>query len=203
MTQTKTPITNNTLDVNIMTTSFMKYYNLENYILTDVRNNFNKEGYINAFDFFCIIIWKANRAKTRIAQRLSNRNHDLEQSVRELTSKIFKATDQKEKLEVLLVDYGFRLPMSSAILSILYPDSFTVYDVRVCDTLNNFKGLDNKSNFDELWRGYEDYINCVRAYGPQNLSLRDKDRLLWGKSFYEQLTKDIKSKFTLDNSNNS
>lgn len=32
--------------------------------------------------------------------------------------------------------------MSSAILSLLYPDNFTIYVVRVCDTLTEFKGLD-------------------------------------------------------------
>lgn len=180
------------------TKSFLKYYNQENYILTDVRDNFIRQGYLNAFDFFCIIIWKANRAKSKIANRLLDKNKDLEQSVHELTSKIFKASGDKEKLKVLLEDYLLRLPTASAILSILYPDNFTIYDVRVCDTFPNFKGLDNKSNFEDKWLGYKAFIECVREYGPQDLSLRDKDRLLWGKSFYEQLTNDVKSNFALN-----
>jgi hypothetical protein len=51
-------------------------------------------------------------------------------------------TEQKQKLKVLIDDYKFRFPMSSAILSLLYPDNFTIYVVRVCDTLTEFKGLD-------------------------------------------------------------
>ncbi len=178
-----------------MPVSYIKLYDLENYVLTDVRENFNRDGYLNAFDFFCIVIWKANRAKTKIAQRLLKRNPDIEQSVRELTGKIFTAKDDKQKLKVLIDDYKFRLPMTSAILSLLYPDNFTIYDVRVCETLSDFKGLDNTSNFERLWSRYNAYIESVKAYEPKNLSLRDKDRLLWGKSFYEQLTADLSQNF--------
>jgi hypothetical protein len=180
---------------NNMTTDYIKYYDLENYVLTDVRDNFDRDGHLIAFDFFCIVIWKANRAKTKIAQRLLKYNPDIEQSVKGLTSKIFSASDDKQKLKVLIDDYKFRLPMSSAILSLLYPDNFTVYDVRVCDTLTNFKGLDSITNFEKLWLGYTDYIDSVKKYEPQNLSLRDKDRFLWGKSFYEQLNNDLINKF--------
>ncbi len=85
--------------------------------------------------------------------------------------------------------------MSSAILSLLYPDNFTIYDVRVCDTLTNVKGHDATTNFEKLWLGYKNYIDNVKKYEPQNLSLRDKDRFLWGKSFYEQLNRDLKNNF--------
>lgn len=168
---------------------------MENYILKEVREKFNNVGYLSAFDFFCIIIWKANRAKTKIAERLLSYNSDLEQSVQGLTSKIFSAISDKDKLRVLIDEYKFRLPMASAILSLLYPDNFTIYDVRVCETLTDYKGLDGVSNFEKLWLGYSDYIKSVRSYEPQDISLRDKDRFLWGKSFHEQLNSDIKSNF--------
>jgi hypothetical protein len=178
-----------------MTEHYIKYYDLENYILTDVKEGFHSNGYLNAFDFFCIIIWKANRAKTRISQRLLKHNSDLEASIEDLTRKIFIAGDDKEKLRVLIEEYKFRLPMSSAILAILYPENFTVYDIRVCDTLTNFKDLDNTTNFEKKWSGYQSYVREVQNYEPKNLSLRDKDRFLWGKSFYEQLSTDINNKF--------
>jgi len=47
-----------------MITDYIKYYDLENYVLTDVRDKFYRDRYLTAFDFFCIVIWKANRAKT-------------------------------------------------------------------------------------------------------------------------------------------
>lgn len=177
-----------------MKTDYIKFYNLENYILTDVRTNFLQNKSLNSFDFFCIIIWKANRAKSKIASKLLKKNSNLEEIIKELTSKIYFANENKEKLRILLVDYGFRLPIASAILSLLYPDNFTIYDTRVCDTLSSYKGLENLT-FEKLWEGYCYYIDSVRNYGTQDLSLRDKDRLLWGKSFYEQLQKDINSNF--------
>lgn len=175
--------------------NYIKYYDLENYTITDVHANFHRDGHLTAFDFFCIIIWKANRAKSKIAERLLKFNPNLEEVVRDLTNKVFLAVDDKQKLKVLITEYKFRLPMASAILSILYQDIFTVYDTRVCETLNEYKGLDTITNFENLWIGYSDYIKSVREYGPTEISLRDKDRLLWGKSFYEQLTADISNNF--------
>lgn len=174
---------------------YIKYYNLENYILTEVRENFTTAGYLSAYDFFCIIIWKANRSKTKIAQRLLKYNPDIEQSVKDLTHKLYVAKENKDKFRVLIEEYCFRLPMSSAILSMLYPEIFTVYDARVTDTFTRFKGLDNTTNFERLWLGYIDYIEVVKLYDPQGLSLRDKDRYLWGKSFYNQLNNDLLSEF--------
>lgn len=145
-----------------MATHYIKYYDLENYILKEVRDNLNINGHLTAFDFFCFVIWKANRAKTKIAQRLLKYNPDINQSVKDLTAKIFSATDDRQKLKVLIDDYQFRLPMSSAILSLRYPDNFTVYDVRVCNTLTNLRGLDTNTNFEKLWLGYKDYIDNVK-----------------------------------------
>ena len=35
-------------------------------------------------------------------------------------------------------EWGFRLPMGSAILTVCFPASFSVYDTRVCDQLGDF-----------------------------------------------------------------
>ena len=86
--------------------------------------------------------------------------------------------------------------MASAILTVLYPNDFTVYDIRVCDMLSDFHSLANKIQFESIWAGYERYVTAVREKAPAELSLRDKDRWLWGKSFVKQLTEDIASMFT-------
>ncbi len=180
-----------------METDYLKFYDLEKYILTDVKDNFSKNGFLYSFDFFCIVIWKANRAKSKIANRLLSFNPDLNEGVKNLTNKIYKATEDKEKLKILIKNFGFRLPMASAILSLLYTENFTVYDIRVCEIFPQYKGLDNLT-FEKMWEGYKNYILSVRNYGPKHLSLRDKDRLLWGKSFFDQLSSDIKSNFKKD-----
>lgn len=42
---------------------YLKYYNLERYLFEEVTKKFKEEGQLGAFDFFCIVMWKANRAK--------------------------------------------------------------------------------------------------------------------------------------------
>jgi hypothetical protein len=175
---------------------FLGYYNLESYLFNTVRQRFHDEGHLSAFDFFSIVIWKANRAKSRIARRLLEGGHsDLEQAVVELTSSLARQPTAKERLHDLWAKWGLRLPMASAILTVLYPDEFTVYDYRLCEQLGDFHNLPNRSNFDELWRDYQALLRRVREVTPDGLSLRDRDRYLWGKSAVEQLRADLEREF--------
>jgi hypothetical protein len=80
-----------------MTPDPLRYYDLENYLLGDVRTRFQATGWISAFDFFSIIIWKANRAKSRIAKRLREKDPGnrtaLEPIVHDLTRSLHDAND--------------------------------------------------------------------------------------------------------------
>jgi hypothetical protein len=178
------------------TTDYARYYDLERYLFDEVSARYRKDGQLSAFDFFCIIIWKANRSKSRVAKRILAKGHsDLSTAVAALTISITNATDSKGRLKALIEDWGFRLPMASAILTVLFPEEFTVYDVRVCEVLGDFTDAQHKTKFDELWGRYSAYVARVRESGPAASALRDKDRYLWGKSFYTQLQKDIENKF--------
>jgi hypothetical protein len=44
-------------------------------------------------------------------------------------------------------DWDFYLPVASAILSVFWPDEFSIYNVRVCDQLGRFRGLGSKTAF--------------------------------------------------------
>lgn len=181
---------------------YLKLYDLERYLFDVVHSAFQKDKRLSAFDFFCIIIWKANRAKSKVALKLlshdSQGRKDLNAIVGDLTSVIARATDNKERMRILIAKWEFRLPMASAILTVLYPETFTVYDVRVCDELGNHHAAQNKSRFDDVWTGYEAYLNDVKNREPNLLALRDKDRTLWAKSFEKQLTDDISTLFRKD-----
>jgi hypothetical protein len=178
-----------------MDIDYKKFYHLEDYILNDVQSYFHEKGYLNAFDFFCIIIWKANRAKTNIAKRLLKYNSNLEECVFELTKAIYLADSDVEKLEILISQYEFRLPLASAILSLLYPNNFTVYDYRVCEKLDLYKGIDNIKDFKKLSVKYFEFVRAVGNLAVHYSCLRDIDRYLWGKSFYNQLSSDLIFKF--------
>lgn len=176
---------------------YRQYYDLESYLLDTVQPRFMQQKYLSTADFFCIVIWKANRAKSKIAKKLLDQGYqDLDTAVQALTSGLAKQESAKDRLRYLCKDWEFGLPMASAILAILYPDDFTVYDVRVCDTLGGFHKLGNRVNFENLWRDYQKFERTVEESTPGDLkTLREKDRYLWGKSFYEQLMSDIEEEF--------
>jgi hypothetical protein len=174
---------------------YRRFYHLESYLFRTVHDRFAKEKSLSAFDFFCIVIWKANRAKSKVARRMLRNGENLEQVVRLLTRSIAEQDSDKERLRYLMSPkWGFRLPMATAILTVLYPDRFTVYDVRVCDALGKFHNLSYTTG-DRLWERYEQFRQAVIDSTPPELSLRDKDRQLWGRSFAKQLERDIACKF--------
>jgi hypothetical protein len=182
----------------VPTIDFRDYYDLEQYLFETVSKRFAQERSLGALDFFCIVIWKANRAKSKIAKRLlSHASYpDLDTAARALTVEVACSATPKDRLRILLDGWGFRLPMASAILTVLYPDEFTVYDVNVCDALGDFHRLNHVSRFNEIWSAFALYTAAVQANGPVGFSLRDKDRWLWGKTFAQQLKSDIANKFT-------
>jgi hypothetical protein len=172
---------------------FLRYYDLEAYLFEDVHIKFHKQGCLSAFDFFAIVIWKANRAKTLVARRLLTKaqTSDLNTAVENLSKSLFKSETHRERLRILMEEWGFHLPMASAILTVLWPDAFTVYDVRACDQLDRFHKLANWTQFDRVWSTYEEFRDAVIAAGPTGLSLREKDKYLWGRSSASQLQQDI------------
>lgn len=171
-------------------------YNLERYLLGTVSQRFHAQGYLNAFDFFCIIIWKANRAKSQVARGLLRRSGlSLESTVHHLTAALASAPTDRDRFEILVETWGLRLPMVSAILTMLYPNQFTVYDVRACEMLDGFHSIASRQRLDSLWTGYQEFQEAVRRRTPEGLSLRDKDRWLWSHSFADQLRGDLAREF--------
>jgi len=175
---------------------YQRFYSveLETKYFGEIRKRFLENNVLSAFDFFCIVIWKSNRSKTKVAEGLMKKTGlPLEDVVKEITRKVFEAKTDKDKVRALLVA-GIGIPIASAILSVLYPDNFTVYDYRASDynALKEFRGVVGKD--DKAIQKYLDYVSAVRALSS-NMTLREIDRCLWGKSFYEQLKKDVEQNF--------
>lgn len=172
---------------------YSKYYDLEKYLFEDINKHFNENGHLDAFDFFCIVIWKANRAKSKIAKLLLRKESDLNHACKALTNEIYLAKEDSQKIKILLIDWDFRLPMASAILTVLYPDKFTVYDYRVCEEICQFKGIVNKIKPLQI-KSYLDFVTEIKKQSL-NRTMRDTDRYLWGKSFYIALNEGITNEF--------
>lgn len=174
---------------------FYKYYDLENFYFPEIRVNFHSNGFLTPSDFFMILIWKSNRSKSRYVKtlRAHSKNKDLNQIIKDLTNKIFKARSDQEKFRILFESYKFRLATTSAILAVLYPDSFPVYDYRICETLTQYQKLANIEKFENLWPKYLEYRSSVKNFPCKYDSLRDIDKFLWGKSFYTSVQDFIKT----------
>jgi hypothetical protein len=177
-------------------------YSLESYLFSQVTKNFQADGTLSAFDFFCIVVWKANRAKSKIAHRLLSATgaETLEDAVRTVTQSLSTAEGARARFDLLLDGLGLTLPMASAVLAVLYPTEFTVYDYRVCAALAAECGVEghdrlgNVANPDRRWDGYQAYLGAVREAVPGR-SLREADRALWGTSFASDLERDLASMF--------
>jgi hypothetical protein len=178
-----------------MTDDYLRYYSLEAYLFEDVHRRFHSEGKLDAFDLLSIIIWKANRSKSKLGRRLAKKAGTLEAGATQFTSALFKAESAEARLLVAMKDWGFYLPMASSILAVLWPEEFTVFDVRVCVELGDFHALGNVKP-ELVWPGYCRYREAVDRAVPGPLPLRDKDRFLWGRSAARQLVRDVACGFT-------
>ena|ERR1700732_2282033 len=154
-----------------MTSDYLKYYDLEAYLFEDVRQRFHKRGKLDAFDLFSIIVWKSNRSKSRLAKRLAKKSGTLEAAATQFTGALFKAGSPEARMRVATKDWGFNLPMASAILTVLWPKYFTVFDVRVCEEIK-FQIVKRE----RMWQRYSRYRESVRRSVPSAPRLRD---ILW------------------------
>ena len=168
---------------------YLKFYDLERYLFDEVGPAFRSTGTIRPVDFYMVFIWKANRAKNKLRNRLKTRAGSFAEAVEQIALLLHASNDQKERLRILMADWGLQLPMASAILTVLYPNEFTVYDRRVCDELE-LKFRDWPPFSDAMWEEYRQFREAVIAATPVNLSLRDKDRFLWGRSLRHDAERD-------------
>lgn len=170
---------------------YVKVASLERYLFEDVGQRFRRSGKISAVDFYLIIIWKANRAKTRERNRLVRKAGTFAEAVKNIAKSLRTCRARSDRLEVLMRAWGFRLPMASAVLTVLYPEDFTIYDVRVCNQLGKFEELYWRKFSDGLWSEYNRFLQAVKRSTPAALTLRDKDRYLWGRSLYAQARREV------------
>ncbi len=170
---------------------YLEYYDIETYLFSKLHRRFHRDRCLYAFDFFSIVRWKSNRARAQILKGLKERCSNLDQAVRCVTREIHEAEDHENRLKNLMGVRGVGLAMATAILAVLYPDDFTVYDTRVCKQLKRcglgrFSNLGNRSA-ETIWEGYKEYRGAVRKAAPEGLGLRDMDRWLWARDMVHDL----------------
>ena len=142
------------------TTHYLKFYDAERYLLEDVGTHFREVGTLDPADFYMLFIWKANRAKNNHRDRLKRKAGTFQEAVSQIASALYTTSQQRERLRILMMDWGFKLPTATAILAILYPVEFTVYDERVCKELG-IPCRPDQSHSDVLWADYEKFRQSV------------------------------------------
>lgn len=171
-----------------------RLYDLEGYLFTEVTTRFRQTGTLEPYDFFAIVIWKSNRAKTKIKQGLTQAGL----TVGALMTRISEAPTPAAKVETLLQVWGIGLPMASAILSVCYPQEFTVLDYRAWETLQGMGVAGLPARKPVTVDAYLQYCQVCRAFAAQHkLALRDLDRALWAKSWEEDILKIVENLDTL------
>ena len=168
------------------------YYDPEKYLFSEVVARFAKTGELSPPEFYLILDWKASRARTKHLSRLAEIAGSFTSATHKIAEDLTAAAGPEQRLNVLLRKWRFSLPTGSTVLAILYPDTFTIYDVRVCEALGDFKRLRNMAPSPKLWREYERFRAAVRKQVPKGRSLRDCDKWLWGLSKRKQLNDEIR-----------
>lgn len=155
------------------------YYDLDRYLFDQVTKRFKEEKTISAFDFYAIITWKANRAKTKVKAGLKSANV----SPAALMTRVHGISDDREKMRLLDDVPGIGTPIASAILTVCYPLRFTVIDYRAWETLLDLKRVTSKTMPTTIDAYFKEYLPvCERLASEMSVPLRDLDLALWGWS---------------------
>jgi hypothetical protein len=67
----------------------------------------------------------------RLLEKNEAGNRSLDEIVSSLTTSLYDAGNSEQRMKILVEKWGFALPMATAILTVLWPEDFTIYDYRV------------------------------------------------------------------------
>lgn len=163
-----------------------RYYDLDHYLFSLVTKRFEQEHTLNAFDFYAIIIWKSNRTKNKVRDGLKAANLSPSQ----LLKQVHDISDDREKMCRLNKVRGIGIPIASAILTVCYPDRFTVLDYRAWSALYQFKRVSKQAMPHGIKKYFDQYLpECTRLAKKMKMSLRETDKALWGWSQRQDIKK--------------
>jgi hypothetical protein len=159
--------------------SAQKYYDLDSYLFKCVTQLFVQRKTLSSFNFYTIITWKANRAVSKVRKVLKRKKL----SPSKLMSQVSKCRDDREKMKTLDEVKGIGVPIASAILTVCYPERFTILDYRAWVTLCFFKKVKGKRVPTSIDGYFNTYLPACKQWAQDlKVSLRDLDHAMWGWS---------------------
>ncbi|MFC1945438.1 hypothetical protein ACFLWF_01645 [Chloroflexota bacterium] len=135
--------------------------------------SFQKEPrYLDKEYFVRLGNWKSARARKHYE---SNRNEE----VIDITRKSYIATDELEKLKLLMTLKGVGVPVASTILNYMQPDKFPIFDYH-CRNVLTEAGLWMKVGNDANNKAWLDYVYIMRELANKlGVSLRELDKAMF------------------------
>jgi hypothetical protein len=163
-------------------------YDPENRVFPVIERNVKKGQELSYLDVLLIFKWKLGR--------VTEQNFEMirDGGLKEINGavKIAGGSDRGEKikaLKTLMKIKGIKLAMGTAILTVCYPDEFTIIDWRVLEVLGLMPVDSPGWNVE---RYFDEYLPMVKEYSDiWDCTLRDADRALWGLSVRNNMKKKI------------
>jgi hypothetical protein len=168
-------------------------------VFPKIREKVSKQQGLSKRDILLILKWKLGRIKGSNAETVSDANLE---KINEAIVDARKADGAIDALKALDKIPGIGLATATAMLTVCYPDSFTIIDERVLGSLDLYpSGYEKKkkkkkkySTDDWTAKSYVDeYLPRVRERKAQwSRTLRETDQALWGLSVNQRIEKVIK-----------
>ena len=143
------------------------------FIEKELRDWFSKHRYLTRDKFIKLGLWKSKRPK-RHYKNFKN----TDGFVKNLTSLAFEASNERERIELLLSTNnglkGVSWPVASTILHFAFPNKYSIMDFRAIWSL----GIEKPKKYDyQFWL---DYCKKIKMFAIKfKQSIRTIDKALW------------------------
>jgi hypothetical protein len=165
--------------------NYIEFYDDEKLLFEKVGPEFRQGIDPSVMHFETLLAWKSDRPGDAHWMRLMRIcGGTTEDAVASLCADIRSAEDHKARLKGLIRKWLFALPTAATILTVFYPEFFTMYDERTCRQTST-KDWSQRTFTPELWEDYCEFKDKIVALAPPGLTLRDADRYVMGKDTYE------------------
>jgi hypothetical protein len=166
-----------------------KFYDLDDYLFRCVTGKYARQNTLNAFDFYAIVTWKSNRSISKVKNGLSAAG--LTPTI--LMAKVSACASDQDRMMELDNVTGIGVPVASAILTVCYPNRFTILDYRAWEALLRFKMVTSQKMPNNIADYFSLYLPACRAMAiKQNMTLRELDKAMWGLSKRASIMKWVK-----------
>jgi len=171
--------------------NYIEFYDAEKLLFEKVAPEFRQGIDPSVMHFETLLGWKSERPGDAHWMRLTRiSGGTMEDAVAAICADIRSAEDHSARLKVLIRKWQFALPTAATILTVFYPEFFTMYDVRTRRQTNT-EDWSQRTFTPALWEHYCEFKAKIVALAPPDLPLRDADRYVMGKDTYESREKKL------------